>query len=146
MTDPECQKFTRDVFKSHAWRFVRLPGDVRTVHLEATPAESTTYRLATSTTSSAIPTSHRRSRGDKRPYYTNSSSTVIATGGCVDAPGIQDASWVQTPQPPPAMVPPRVLGEKLPDWEGGRQPGVNSYTLRELQASGQSYVAHLLHL
>lgn len=47
MTDPECQKFTRDVLNHMRERlsdYQEMYGDL--YNLEATPAESTTYRLA----------------------------------------------------------------------------------------------------
>ncbi len=114
MTHEETQKFTRDVLNHMRERLVIYQeqyGDL--YNLEATPAESTAYRLA----------KHDRKRwpdiktagheGDT-PYYTNSSHLPVDyTRDIFDALDIQDE--LQTLYTSGTVFH-AFLGEKLPDW------------------------------
>lgn len=114
MTHEETQRFTRDVLNHMRERLVIYQeqyGDL--YNLEATPAESTAYRLA----------KHDRKRwpdiktagheGDT-PYYTNSSHLPVDyTRDIFDALDIQDE--LQTLYTSGTVFH-AFLGEKLPDW------------------------------
>ena len=115
MSDPRTQEFTKEVLNHMRERlsdYQEQYGDL--YNLEATPAESTTYRLA----------KHDRKRwpgiktagkpGDT-PYYTNSSHlTVDYTVDIFDALDIQDE--LQTLYTSGTVFH-AFLGEKLPDWK-----------------------------
>ncbi|HIR92411.1 MAG TPA: ribonucleoside triphosphate reductase [Candidatus Egerieimonas intestinavium] len=115
MTHQETQRFTRDVLNHMRERLVIYQeqyGDL--YNLEATPAESTAYRLA----------KHDRKRwpdiktagheGDT-PYYTNSSHLPVDfTRDIFDALDIQDE--LQTLYTSGTVFH-AFLGEKLPDWK-----------------------------
>ena len=115
MSDPRTQEFTKEVLNHMRERlsdYQEQYGDL--YNLEATPAESTTYRLA----------KHDRKRwpgiktagkpGDT-PYYTNSSHLPVDyTVDIFDALDIQDE--LQTLYPS-SQVFHAFLGEKLPDWK-----------------------------
>lgn len=115
MSDPRTQEFTKEVLKHMRERlsdYQEQYGDL--YNLEATPAESTTYRLA----------KHDRKRwpgiktagkpGDT-PYYTNSSHLPVDyTVDIFDALDIQDE--LQTLYTSGTVFH-AFLGEKLPDWK-----------------------------
>ncbi len=115
MSDPRTQKFTKEVLNHMRERlsdYQEQYGDL--YNLEATPAESTTYRLA----------KHDRKRwpgiktagkpGDT-PYYTNSSHLPVDyTVDIFDALDIQDE--LQTLYTSGTVFH-AFLGEKLPDWK-----------------------------
>ena len=115
MSDPRTQEFTREVLNHMRERlsdYQEQYGDL--YNLEATPAESTTYRLA----------KHDRKRwpgiktagkpGDT-PYYTNSSHLPVDyTVDIFDALDIQDE--LQTLYTSGTVFH-AFLGEKLPDWK-----------------------------
>lgn len=115
MTDPRTQEFAKEVLNHMRERlsdYQELYGDL--YNLEATPAESTTYRLA----------KHDRKRwpaiktaghpGDT-PYYTNSSHLPVDyTTDIFDALDIQDE--LQTLYTSGTVFH-AFLGEKLPDWQ-----------------------------
>ena len=115
MSDPRTQKFTKEVLNHMRERlsdYQEQYGDL--YNLEATPAESTTYRLA----------KHDRKRwpgiktagkpGDT-PYYTNSSHLPVDyTVDIFDALDIQDD--LQTLYTSGTVFH-AFLGEKLPDWK-----------------------------
>ena len=116
MTDPATQKFTKEVLEHMRNRLSdyqeQYPGEL--FNLEATPAESTAYRLA----------KHDRKRypdiltagkeGDT-PYYTNSSHLPVDyTADIFDALDIQDD--LQTLYTSGTVFH-AFLGEKLPDWK-----------------------------
>ena len=115
MSDPRTQEFTKEVLNHMRERlsdYQEQYGDL--YNLEATPAESTTYRLA----------KHDRKRwpgiktagkpGDT-PYYTNSSHLPVDyTVDIFDALDIQDE--LQTLYTS-GTVSHAFLGEKLPDWK-----------------------------
>ena len=115
MSDPRTQEFTKEVLNHMRERlsdYQEQYGDL--YNLEATPAESTTYRLA----------KHDRKRwpgiktagkpGDT-PYYTNSSHLLVDyTVDIFDALDIQDE--LQTLYTSGTVFH-AFLGEKLPDWK-----------------------------
>jgi anaerobic ribonucleoside-triphosphate reductase len=115
MTDERTQEFTKEVLNHMRERLADYQeqyGDL--YNLEATPAESTTYRLA----------KHDRKRwpeiitagkeGDT-PYYTNSSHLPVDfTSDIFDALDIQDE--LQTLYTSGTVFH-AFLGEKLPDWK-----------------------------
>lgn len=115
MSDPRTQEFTKEVLNHMRERlsdYQEQYGDL--YNLEATPAESTTYRLA----------KHDRKRwpgiktagkpGDT-PYYTNSSHLPVDyTVNIFDALDIQDE--LQTLYTSGTVFH-AFLGEKLPDWK-----------------------------
>ena len=114
LTDPEAQRFTKDVLNHMRERlsdYQELYGDL--YNLEATPAESTAYRLA----------KHDKERypdiitanENGTPYYTNSSHLPVGyTEDIFSALDIQDE--LQTLYTSGTVFH-AFLGEKLPDWE-----------------------------
>ncbi len=114
MTHPETQKFTKDVLNHMRERlsdYQEKYGDL--YNLEATPAESTAYRLA----------KHDRKRypniicasDGETPYYTNSSHLPVGyTDDIFTALDIQDE--LQTLYTSGTVFH-AFLGEKLPDWK-----------------------------
>ena len=115
LTSRECQKFTQDVLNHMRERlsdYQEMYGDL--YNLEATTAESTSYRLA----------KHDRARypeiitagGEgETPYYTNSSHLPVNyTADVFDALDIQDELQ---PLYTSGTVFHAFLGEKLPDWK-----------------------------
>ncbi|EEG56124.1 ribonucleoside triphosphate reductase, partial [Enterocloster asparagiformis] len=115
MTDPECQKFTRDVLNHMRERlsdYQEMYGDL--YNLEATPAESTTYRLAKHDKKRYPDIITAGAEGDT-PYYTNSSHLPVDyTEDVFDALDIQDE--LQTLYTSGTVFH-AFLGEKLPDWK-----------------------------
>lgn len=115
MSDPRTQKFSKDVLNHMRERLVDYQEEYGDLYnLEATPAESTAYRLA----------KHDRKRwpdiitagheGDT-PYYTNSSHLPVDyTSDIFDALDIQDE--LQTLYTSGTVFH-AFLGEKLPDWK-----------------------------
>ncbi len=113
LTTPEAQKFTQDVLNHMRTRlsdYQEKYGDL--FNLEATPAESTAYRLA----------KHDKSRypdiitamNGKTPYYTNSSHLPVSYSADVfSALDVQDE--LQTLYTSGTVFH-TFLGEKLPDW------------------------------
>ena len=114
MTDKRTQEFTKEVLNHMRNRlsdYQEQYGDV--YNLEATPAESTTYRLAKHDRKRwpAIKTAGKP--GDT-PYYTNSSHLPVDyTTDIFDALDIQDE--LQTLYTSGTVFH-AFLGEKLPDW------------------------------
>ncbi len=115
MTDKRTQEFTKEVLnhmRSRLSDYQEQYGDL--YNLEATPAESTTYRLAKHDKKRwpAIKTAGRL--GDT-PYYTNSSHLPVDfTTDIFDALDIQDE--LQTLYTSGTVFH-AFLGEKLPDWK-----------------------------
>ncbi|EJW95018.1 anaerobic ribonucleoside-triphosphate reductase, partial [gut metagenome] len=115
MTHPECQEFTKQVLDHMRERlsdYQELYGDL--YNLEATPAESTSYRLAKHDveTFSDIITA---GEADGTPYYTNSSHLPVDyTEDIFDALDIQDDLQTRYTS---GTVFHAFLGEKLPSWE-----------------------------
>ncbi len=114
MTHPETQQFTKDVLNHMRERlsdYQELYGDL--YNLEATPAESTSYRLA----------KHDRKHypdiicasDAETPYYTNSSHLPVGfTSDIFSALDVQDE--LQTLYTSGTVFH-GFLGEKLPDWQ-----------------------------
>ena len=116
LTHPETQAFARDVLNHMRERlsdYQEMYGDL--YNLEATPAESTTFRLA----------KHDRARypeiitaaktENDTPYYTNSSHLPVGyTEDIFEALAIQDE--LQTLYTSGTVFH-AFLGEKLPDWK-----------------------------
>ena len=115
MTDKRTQEFTKEVLnhmRSRLSDYQEEYGDL--YNLEATPAESTTYRLAKHDRKRwpAIKTAGKP--GDT-PYYTNSSHLPVDyTTDIFDALDIQDE--LQTLYTSGTVFH-AFLGEKLPDWK-----------------------------
>lgn len=115
MTDQNTQEFTKEVLnhmRSRLSDYQEEYGDL--YNLEATPAESTTYRLAKHDRKRwpAIKTAGKP--GDT-PYYTNSSHLPVDyTTDIFDALDIQDE--LQTLYTSGTVFH-AFLGEKLPDWK-----------------------------
>ena len=117
MTDKATQEFTKDVLNHMRERlsdYQEAYGDL--YNLEATPAESTTYRLAKHDVRRypGIVTASDRSKGET-PYYTNSSHLPVDyTDDIFAALDIQDE--LQTLYTSGTVFH-AFLGEKLPSWK-----------------------------
>ncbi len=114
LTDEKAQKFTQDVLNHMRERlsdYQEEYGDL--YNLEATPAESTSYRLAKHDVS-RYPNIRTANQG-QTPYYTNSSHLPVGyTEDIFDALDIQDE--LQTLYTSGTVFH-AFLGEKLPDWK-----------------------------
>ena len=114
LTHPETQEFAKEVLNHMRQRLVIYQEEYGDLYnLEATPAESTTYRLA----------KHDRQQypdiitasQDGTPYYTNSSHLPVGyTEDIFEALDIQDE--LQTLYTSGTVFH-AFLGEKLPDWK-----------------------------
>ena len=115
MTDVRVQEFTKEVLKHMRERlsdYQELYGDL--YNLEATPAESTSYRLAKHDRKNWPSIKTAGKQGDT-PYYTNSSHLPVDyTYDIFDALDIQDE--LQTLYTSGTVFH-AFLGEKLPDWK-----------------------------
>ncbi len=127
LTHPETQQFAKDVLNHMRERLVtyqEMYGDL--YNLEATPAESTTYRLAkhdkarwpdiiTAGGEVGVVNPGPGATQDKTPYYTNSSHLPVNfTSDIFDALDIQDE--LQTLYTSGTVFH-AFLGERLPDWK-----------------------------
>jgi len=116
MTDPATQEFTKDVLNHMRERlsdYQEQYGDL--YNLEATPAESTTYRLAKKDVERYPDIRTAADSCDKTPYYTNSSHLPVGyTEDVFAALDIQDE--LQTLYTSGTVFH-AFLGEKLPDWK-----------------------------
>ena len=114
LTDKKAQKFTQDVLNHMRERlsdYQEMYGDL--YNLEATPAESTSYRLAKHD-KKKYPNIITASQGET-PYYTNSSHLPVSyTDDVFAALDIQDE--LQTLYTSGTVFH-TYLGEKLPDWK-----------------------------
>ena len=114
MTDERVQKFTQDVLNHMRERlsdYQEKYGDL--YNLEATPAESTSYRFAKHDTEEFGDIITANMNGD--PYYTNSSHLPVGyTEDIFSALDIQDD--LQTLYTSGTVFH-AFLGEKLPDWK-----------------------------
>ena len=114
MTDPRTQEFTKEVLNHMRNRlsdYQELYGDL--YNLEATPAESTTYRLAKHDRKQ-WPSIKTAGKAGDTPYYTNSSHLPVDyTADIFDALDIQDE--LQTLYTSGTVFH-AFIGEKLPDW------------------------------
>ena len=115
MTDDKTQKFTAEVLNHMRERLVNYQekyGDL--YNLEATPAESTTYRLAKHDRKHWKDIKTAGKEGDT-PYYTNSSHLPVEfTSDIFHALDIQDELQNMYTS---GTVFHAFLGEKLPDWK-----------------------------
>ena len=115
MTTEKCQKFTQDVLNHMRERlsdYQEQYGDL--YNLEATPAESTSYRLAKHDVKQ-YPDIITASEAGNTPYYTNSSHLPVSfTDDIFTALDIQDE--LQTLYTSGTVFH-AFLGEKLPDWK-----------------------------
>lgn len=114
MTSVQTQEFTKNVLNHMRERlsdYQEKYGDL--YNLEATPAESTTYRLAKHDRKRYLDIKTAGAEGDT-PYYTNSSHLPVDyTADIFDALDIQDE--LQTLYTSGTVFH-AFLGEKLPDW------------------------------
>ena len=115
MTDERTQEFTKEVLNHMRNRlsdYQEQYGDL--YNLEATPAESTTYRLAKHDRKK-WPNIKTAGKAGDVPYYTNSSHLPVDyTADIFDALDIQDE--LQTLYTSGTVFH-AFLGEKLPDWK-----------------------------
>lgn len=115
LTDPRVQEFTKEVLNHMRERlsdYQEKYGDL--YNLEATPAESTSYRLAKHDKKRWPAIKTAGNPGDT-PYYTNSSHLPVDyTADIFDALDIQDE--LQTLYTSGTVFH-AFLGEKLPDWK-----------------------------
>lgn len=115
LTQEETQQFTRDVLNHMRERladYQEIYGDL--YNLEATPAESTTYRLAKHD-KKKYPDIVTAGAEEDTPYYTNSSHLPVDyTADIFDALDIQDELQILYTS---GTVFHAFLGEKLPDWK-----------------------------
>ncbi|HAV00039.1 MAG TPA: ribonucleoside triphosphate reductase [Lachnospiraceae bacterium] len=114
MTDKRTQDFTKEVLnhmRSRLSDYQEKYGDL--YNLEATPAESTSYRLAKHDRKK-YPSIKTAGKPGDTPYYTNSSHLPVEyTADIFDALDIQDE--LQTLYTSGTVFH-AFLGEKLPDW------------------------------
>ena len=115
MTQPETQEFTKNVLNHMRERlsdYQELYGDL--YNLEATPAESTTYRFAKHDLKRYPDIITATEKGNK-PYYTNSSHLPVSfTEDIFAALDIQDEMQTLYTS---GTVFHAFLGEKLPSWK-----------------------------
>ena len=115
MTHRECQEFTKKVLNHMRERlsdYQEQYGDL--YNLEATPAESTSYRLAKHDVAQ-FPDIITASEAGGTPYYTNSSHLPVGyTNDIFTALDVQDE--LQTLYTSGTVFH-AFLGEKLPDWQ-----------------------------
>ena len=115
LTNEDAQKFTRDVLNHMRTRlsdYQEKYGDL--YNLEATPAESTSYRLAKHDIK-RFPDIITASEKGNTPYYTNSSHLPVGYSSDIfDALDIQDE--LQTLYTSGTVFH-AYMGEKLPDWK-----------------------------
>ena len=115
MTNARTQEFTKEVLNHMRKRLADYQeqyGDL--YNLEATPAESTTYRLAKHD-KKRWPSIRTAGKEGDTPYYTNSSHLPVEfTSDIFDALDIQDE--LQTLYTSGTVFH-AFLGEKLPDWK-----------------------------
>lgn len=114
MTNEKAQKFTKDVLnfmREKLSDYQEEYGDL--YNLEATPAESTTYRFAKK--DKALYPDIITASDDETPYYTNSSHLPVGyTSDIFEALDIQDE--LQTLYTSGTVFH-AFLGERLPDWQ-----------------------------
>ncbi len=116
LTHPETQQFAKDVLNHMRERlkdYQEQYGDL--YNLEATPAESTTYRLAKHDVAKYPDIITAAKKPGDTPYYTNSSHLPVGyTDDIFEALAIQDD--LQTLYTSGTVFH-AFLGEKLPDWK-----------------------------
>ncbi len=116
LTNDEAQKFTQEVLDHMRERlsdYQEKYGDL--YNLEATPAESTTYRLAKHDLKRYPDIINASTGTDGEPYYTNSSHIPVGyTDDIFEALDIQDDLQTRYTS---GTVFHAFLGEKLPTWQ-----------------------------
>ena len=116
LTDAESQQFTKDVLNHMRERlsdYQEQYGDL--YNLEATPAESTSYRFAKHDVKRYLDIITASNSMEKTPYYTNSSHLPVSyTSDIFDALDVQDE--LQTLYTSGTVFH-AFLGEKLADWK-----------------------------
>lgn len=114
LTDAKAQEFTKDILNHMRERLADYQEEYGDLYnLEATPAESTTYRLAMHD-KKQYPNIITASENGKSPYYTNSSHLPVGyTEDIFEALDIQDE--LQTLYTSGTVFH-AFLGEKLPSW------------------------------
>ena len=116
MTDPRCQEFTKNVLNHMRERlsdYQEQYGDL--YNLEATPAESTSYRFAKHDVKRYPDIITASNSMEDTPYYTNSSHLPVSyTSDIFDALDVQDE--LQTLYTSGTVFH-AFLGEKLADWK-----------------------------
>lgn len=119
LTEEKTQKFTKEVLNHMRERlsdYQEEYGDL--YNLEATPAESTTYRLAKHDKERYPDIITAAKEGDT-PYYTNSSHLPVGcTSDIFDALDIEDEMQTMYTS---GTVFHAFLGEKLPDWKAAAE-------------------------
>lgn len=115
LTDGRTQEFTKEVLNHMRKRLSDYQEQYGNLYnLEATPAESTTYRLAKHDKKKWPSIKTAGNQGDT-PYYTNSSHLPVDYGSDIfDALDIQDGMQTLYTS---GTVFHAFLGEKLPDWK-----------------------------
>ncbi|WP_416325054.1 ribonucleoside triphosphate reductase [[Eubacterium] hominis] len=115
MTDTETQQFTKQVLNHMRERLIIYQEEYGDLYnLEATPAESTTYRLAKHD-KERYPDIITATEDENTPYYTNSSHLPVGyTEDIFDALDVQDE--LQTLYTSGTVFH-AFLGEKLPNWK-----------------------------
>ena len=116
MTDPATQEFTKEVLNHMRERLSDYQEKYGGLYnLEATPAESTSYRLAKHDVKRFPGIKTAAAKEGDTPYYTNSSHLPVGfTSDIFDALDIQDE--LQTLYTSGTVFH-AFLGEKLPDWK-----------------------------
>ncbi len=116
LVSEKAQKFTKDVLNHMRNRLISYQEEYGDLYnLEATPAESTTYRLAKHDKAKYPDIITAGCEKDGTPYYTNSSHLPVSyTADVFDALDIQDE--LQTLYTSGTVFH-AFLGEKLPDWK-----------------------------
>ncbi len=115
LTDPECQEFVKECLNHMRNRLIQYQEKYHALfNLEATPAESTSFRLAKHD-KKKYPDIINASKEGETPYYTNSSHLPVGfTQDIFEALDIQDE--LQTLYTSGTVFH-TFLGEKLPDWK-----------------------------
>lgn len=115
LTSEETQSFAKEVLNHMRERLVVYQEEYGDLYnLEATPAESTTYRLAKHDREQ-YPDIQTATENEERPYYTNSSHLPVGyTEDIFEALDVQDE--LQTLYTSGTVFH-AFLGEKLPDWK-----------------------------
>lgn len=115
MTEKKTQEFTREVLNHMRNRLLVYQEEYGDLYnLEASPAESTSYRLAKHD-KQKWPGIKSAGKADDTPYYTNSTNLPVDyTADIFDALDIQDG--IQTLYTSGTVFH-AFLGEKLPDWK-----------------------------
>lgn len=115
LTSEKTQKFAKEVLNHMRERLLIYQEEYGDLYnLEATPAESTTYRLAKHDRE-AFPDIITATENEDRPYYTNSSHLPVGyTEDIFEALDVQDE--LQTLYTSGTVFH-AFLGEKLPDWK-----------------------------